>query len=220
MSEILITRSPTRRALLVGGASVLALGACSGNIIGPNDPSAIFVLAPDLHDLPKLEKVSWQLAIARPTTSQSLNTQRIALTRGVNMDYFANAEWTDTAPQLLQSLLLEAFEKSHAIPAVATDLEGVHAEYILETELRDFEARYDASDAPPSCVIGVTVKLVKTLGRDVVAMQEIRKETTAKANTVQDVVAAFDVSMSAILADIVEWTVSTGRSPSGSSASL
>ena len=102
--------APSRRALVLIATASLALAGCG---IGPtNPPAQIYVLDPDFTALPDAPKVDWGLAIARPDVADVHDTQRLALQRGQTMDYYADAQWTDSAPRLLQSLLVEAFEKS------------------------------------------------------------------------------------------------------------
>jgi len=72
------------------------------------------------------------------------------------MDYYANSQWTDRVPLLLQSLLVEAFEKSGRIAAVGRETAGIRADYVLETEIRDFEAYYAVPDAAPNVRANIT----------------------------------------------------------------
>jgi cholesterol transport system auxiliary component len=197
----------TRRTVLVGGASTVCLAACSG-IIGPtNAPAQIYVLAPDLQAMPQLGKVSWQLSVGRPEASESLSVERIALRRGATMDYFADGQWTDNVPLLIQTLLVEAFEKSGRIGAVAKDLAAIRADYILESELHGFEARYDGGDAAPTVVVDITAKLLAAKSRDIASVHDARHESRASVNSVPAVVSAFDEATSAVLEDIVAWAL-------------
>jgi cholesterol transport system auxiliary component len=198
----------SRRGLLVGMASLLMLSACSG-IIGPSGPPPqIYVLQPDFRAA-NTSSVAWQLAVSAPDASESLDTSRIALHRGANLDYFADARWTDAVPLLLQAKLVEAFEKSTKIPAVAATSDAVRADYVLETTLRDFEARYDGATGAPTIVVDIVVRVVSAGRSDVVATHDFRQEARAAQNDIPSVVAAFNQASGAVLADVVEWTLHT-----------
>src|ERR1043166_7445800 len=72
------------------------------------------------------------------------------------MDYYAHAQWTDRAPLLLQGLLVEAFEKSQRIAAVGRESAGIRSDYILQSELHDFEAYYAVPDTPPKIRVSLS----------------------------------------------------------------
>lgn len=201
--------SPTRRVVLVGGASGVALAACS-NVIGPTNSSAsIYVLALQSQPLPDVENVSWGLSIAQFDTPASLATNRIAIRRDETMDYYADAQWTDSAPLLLQSLLVEAFEKSGKIAAVAKDSDGIQADFILQCELRNFEARYVDENGAPTVVVDVMAKLLVAHDRSIAAIHDARRETPAAVNSIAAAVAAFNASTTAVLGEIVAWALTS-----------
>jgi cholesterol transport system auxiliary component len=197
----------SRRGLLVSSTCLLLLSGCSG-LIGPSGPPPqIYVLQPDLHALNDTPAVSWQLAVAAPDASESLDTARIALHRGATLDYFADARWTDAAPLLIQAKLVESFEKSTRIPAVAATSDAVRADYALETTLRDFEARYDSQNSAPTIVVDIVARVV-TVGRsDVIATHDFHQEATAARNDIPSVVAAFNQAAGAAFEEIVGWTL-------------
>ena len=75
--------------------------------------------------------------------------RRVTLTGGrspTTIDYFANAAWSDRAPAMVQSLLIESFEQTGKIISVSRDLAVLRADYILMSELRRFEARYESGE--------------------------------------------------------------------------
>jgi cholesterol transport system auxiliary component len=209
----------SRRGLLVGSTVLLLLSGCSG-LIGPsNPPPQIYVLQPEFHALADAPSVSWQLAIAPPDASESLDMARIALHRGEMMDYFADAKWTDAVPLLIQSKLVEAFEKSAKIPAVAATSDAVRADYVVETTLRDFEARYDSPNGAPTIVIDIVVRLVSVGRNDVVATHDFHQEAPAARNDIPSIVAAFNQAAGATFEDIVGWTLRVPAAVKPSSAS-
>src|SRR5436305_2765007 len=106
----------TRRGILLGGVA-LTLSGCGGNLIGPPSPAPqIYVLHPEFAGVTDAPSVGWQLVVAAPVAPASLDVERIALERAPNvMDYYANAQWADRLPLVIQTLLVEAFEKSGKI---------------------------------------------------------------------------------------------------------
>src|SRR4051812_24090334 len=138
----------------------LVLGACA--LPGAGEPPQLYTLTPKSTFETTLPKVDWQLVIERPVASSGLNSQRIALQRSpVTVDYFARANWTDSAPLLVQTLLIESFENTGKIAAVTRETSQLRADYILQTELREFQAEYDKSNAPPEVRVRLNGKLIR-----------------------------------------------------------
>ena len=191
---------------MLAPAALLTLGGC-GSLIGPSGPPPqIYRLEPNLSPASGGTSVSWQLAVARPNTTQTLDTERIALTRGPVMDYYADAQWNDNVPRLVQSLLVEAFEKSGRIAAVAPESEGLHADYLLVTEIRNFEARYAGATGTPDVIVDIEAKLVDPRGK-VIGSLDARQTAPAGQNSIPAVVMAFDQAAAAAFAQIVTWTL-------------
>ena len=194
------------RRLLLAGASGLALAGCGG-MIGPPEASRLYVLKPVPPPAPGA-KVDWALSIAQPDASAGLDSQRIAILHPpASMDYYADAEWPDRLPVLVQSTLLQAFEDSGRIEAVALDSDGARADYILSTDLRDFEARYDQPDGVPVAVVRIGAKLVRAVKRDIAARFEASEEAPASKNSVDAAVTALDEALARALAKIVAWAL-------------
>src|SRR6185503_16023369 len=108
--------------------------------------------------------------ITTTTISDHLDSARIALTQPDNsVDYYANSAWTDHLPKLVRDSLVEAFENSNRIAAVSADSDGFHADYILQAQIRDFEARYSVPDGIPTVWVRVESKLAPSKGREIVA---------------------------------------------------
>ena len=191
--------------LAVAVIACLVAAGCS-SLIGPsNPPPQIYRLNPDMSLSPARSAVAWQLSVARPDTSRALDTDRIALLRGSAMDYYADAQWNDSTPRLMQSLLVQAFDRSGRVQAATSD-SALRADMILTTELRDFDAQYDSGNAAPNVVIDVQVKMVDPNGK-VIASTEFRQTARATQDSVSGVVGAFDRSMTAALAQIVDWAL-------------
>ena len=198
-----------RRNLLAACASTLFLAGCgdSFSLIQPSSsPLALYRLQPEFHALDDAPRVDWQLVIARPYAMQSLDTERIALVRGQTMDYYANAQWTDSVPRLIQSLLVEAFEQSGKIAAVGRETDGAHADYTLASELRDFTAHFDSDNGAPGVVVAMRAKLVTARG-EVVASLGATHTAQAAQNSVASTVEAFDQALGAVLEQIVGWAL-------------
>jgi cholesterol transport system auxiliary component len=202
------TFSPSRRILLLG-AGALTLSACSG-VIGPAGENQIYLLRPTFQKIPG-PSVTWGMSIDRPDADQSLDTNRISITRSpTTMDYYANAVWTDRITDLVRDNTVRAFEESGRQSSIAAASVGARAEYSLEMQVRHFEARYDTPDGAPTAVVELHVKLVRKLKQNIMGDFVVHKEAQASANSIDAAVMAFDQAFSAALVELVEWTLRTG----------
>jgi len=200
-----------RRSVLLGVAGVFASG-CSSILPVPVVPQ-LYVLRPQGAP-PTGPQVRWQLSVAAPDAAASLDTVRIALTRSpTTMDYFANAAWSDRVPLMVQRLLIQSFDASGRILSVDRDTAGLEADYLLETEIRDFQARYDTPDGAPEIEIGMQAKLVRMPQREIIGALNATQRARASANNLDAIVVAFNQAAGAAIAQIAAWTLSTPPAP-------
>lgn len=193
-----------RRTLLLSGASAFVLSACS-NIIGPPEAAPLYVLKPASPAVKNGPPAHWQLTVVLPESSDSLDTTRIMLLQpGGQMDYYANANWQDRLPFVVQGTLVEAFEASGRMPAVGRDTEGLKSDFLLVTDIRDFQARYDVPDTAPVAMVRIVAKVVAARTRTIVMSIDAHSEIQAGQNSVPSVVVAFNQALSAVQARIVE----------------
>ena len=195
------------RPRLAAFAVLLPLLAGCGLLSGPPQ-RPLFRTTPSFAFPAGLPRVSAQLLVAAPTAPSGLDTRRIALSRSpVSLDYFAEAEWTDRAPFLVQDALVDGFQRSGAVAAVGPDRGGLRADFVLDTAVDEFTAIYDSPDGAPRVRVSLNLKLVKMPERKIVAHTAITREQPAAANALPDIVHAFDAALSGAVQDAVIWTV-------------
>ena len=186
---------------------ILTLAGCSG-LLGGGEPAHLYRLTPKSTYPPNLPHRSVQLLISEPLAPAGLDKSRIALSRSpISIDYFADSEWTDRAPLLVQTALLQSFQNSKAITAIGRESVGLRADFILDPEIRHFEAVYDSANGPPEIWVAINVRLVNPSSRDVVAQTLFERRERASANDVPSIVSAFDDALGGVMKDIVVWTV-------------
>ena len=186
---------------------ILTLAGCSG-LLGGGEPAHLYRLTPKSTYPPNLPRRTVQLLINEPLAPAGLDKTRIALSRSpVSIDYFADSEWTDRAPLLVQTAILQSFENSKTITAIARELVGLRADFIIETEIRHFEAVYDSPNGPPEIWVAIIIRLVNPTSREVVAQTSFERRERASANEVPSIVSAFDEALGGVMKEIVVWTV-------------
>ena len=201
-------RAPARWWIALASAALLA--GCTGNLLpGSAEPPKLYVLTPKTMFAENLPRVPWQLTVDTPVAQAGLNSARIALRHSpISLDYYARANWTDTAPKMVQTLLVESFENSGKIVSVGRQSVTLRADYSLLTELREFQAEYDGA-GPPEAHVRINVKLVKMPQRHIVGTLTVDRIERAESTDLDAVVHAFDAALGKALRRVVEWTLFT-----------
>ena len=195
------------RRVLFAGASGLILAGCS-DLVGPLAAPKLYVLTPPLPGPLPGPKVEWALSIAMPEATAGLDAERIMISRPPSgLDYYADAAWADRLPVLAQAALVEAFESSGRIAAVARDSDGARADYILATDLREFAARYDAGEGAPLAAVRLGVRVVDARNRKISGTAVFGKEVRAAANSVAAAVEALTAAYGEVLAEVMPWVL-------------
>ena len=188
--------------------ALFSLAACTGIIPGTGEPLKLYTLTPKSSYTADLPKVEWQLVVETPVAPAGINTNRIAVAHSpITLDYYAGATWTDSAPALVQTLLVESFENTGRIVAVGRESVGLKPDYVLKLELREFQAEYDSPQAPPTVHIRIIAKLVRMPAREIVAAHMAERKQAATANSLDSVIGAFDEALGPVLKEIVIWTI-------------
>ena len=203
-----MTGSPARIARRwLPCAAALALAGCASLFVAA-PPGHLYRLSSGGGYPASLPHVTAQLLVDVPQAPAGIDTSRIALSRSpLSLDYYADSEWTDRVPALVQTALLASFENSNAIIAIDRESSGLRADFVLKTELRHFEAVYSAGGAPPTVWVAVIARLVAVPRREIIAQSSFERRVPAAANEVPAVVAAFNAAADAVIRDIVVWTV-------------
>jgi cholesterol transport system auxiliary component len=191
----------------LAGAAALALAGCASLFVA-TPPGNLYRLAA-ANDFPSnLSDVGAQVLVDLPEAPAAIDTNRIALSKSpLSLDYYADSVWTDRVPDVLENLLVASFEDSRAITAIGRGSSGLRADFILRTEIRHFEAVYDAAGGPPRVWVAIIARLVAMPQRRIIAQARFEQRAPAAADNVPAVVAAFNTATDAALRAIVLWTL-------------
>ncbi len=201
---------PRRRVIGSLGAAAL-LGGCAGLLPQPGPPPQLYRLSPQSTFPEDLEKVQWALLIDKPDSSAGLDVPRIALLpTPVSLQYYAGAAWSDRAPRMIQGLISESFENSGRIEAVGTQTLGLRADFLLKSELREFQVEYFHGPLPVANV-RLNVKLVDGATRRILDGESFFARQAATEDSVDAAVLALDEALNKVIKRVVIWTIETGE---------
>jgi cholesterol transport system auxiliary component len=192
----------------VAALAALLLAGCQ-LIQAAEEPTDLYQVSPKSAFDPGMPSVRWQLAVEVPAAAANLNTGRIAIAQSpTSFDYYAKTAWTDRAPAMVQTRIIDSFENSHKIVAVARESIGLRANYVLQPDLRNFEAMYFYGGAPIAHV-RIVAKLVQMPDRQIIGVATFERCVRARADKVPRVVEAFDQALGSIIKELVAWTLRT-----------
>ncbi len=202
------------RALNLAALCLLlpALGGCEGVLPFTGPAPNLYTLTPKSRFKEGLPTVKWQLVVEEPVAAGGLNIVRIATkSKPTNLNYFAGAQWTERAPQMIQTLLVESFENSGRIISVGRQAIGLRSDYNLRSELREFQAEYGKANQAPVVRVRLNVKIIKQPRRSIIASENFEAKVPATSARMDDIIKAFDTALGKVLRRTVEWTLETAR---------
>ena len=113
---------------------------------------------------------------------------------------------------MVQTRIVNSFENSHKIVAVARESIGLRANYVLQSDLRNFEAMYFYGK-PPIAHVRLVAKLVRMPDRQIIGVATFERCVRARADKVPKVVEAFDQALGSVMKRLVAWTLSAAAAP-------
>jgi cholesterol transport system auxiliary component len=215
--EVASGRRASRRrnlAKLIVGSLALVVSACG---LGSGPPPRQFTLTPVTNFPPGLPPVKWSLVVDEPTAARQIDTSRIALMNGpFRVEYYADVEWTDTAPAMVQLLLLQSFQNTGRLPVVAPTRQTFATAFLLLSNLRKFQVENDASGTPQATVV-LEATLLKMPRRTPVSTVRFEKAIPVDSKSTETLTAAFDASLGDVMLRVVDWTLQQGSAAPASS---
>ena len=170
-------------------------------------------LAPPRTFPPSDKVTKSQLVVLEPTALIALDTQRIIIEAGTGETARPdNAQWSDTIPKLLQAKIVQSFENSNYLGAVARPMDGLTADYQLAIDVRSFQV----SNAPdlveqratgPMAHVAFAAKILGDNGR-IIGSRTFDALVSAPDVDAAAAAAAIDKAFAKAVTDLVAWTAS------------
>jgi len=124
-------------------ALLAATAGCTGvqQLREATTPVELYLLTPKSTFSSNLPRINQQIVVIEPTATAAVDTNQIAVQpTPLRVQYLPEAGWVDRAPLIVQSLLIESFENSGRVSAVGGSAIGLRADYIIATNIREFQA--------------------------------------------------------------------------------
>jgi cholesterol transport system auxiliary component len=193
------------RIVVVGSIVCLQLAGCTASLFDSESPVPMsYVLASAPATTLSLPHVDVDVAVERPDAAPGLDSDRIAVLKGRQLDYYRGVRWGSPAPEVAQVLLVDSFEDQHIFRSVTREQSRVGSDYVLDLQLRDFQAEYAQGSAIPTIRVGAVVRLVRVADRQLVATLTAESRATAAEDRMGSVAAAFEKAADAVALDLLQ----------------
>jgi cholesterol transport system auxiliary component len=195
---------------LLAGVMILSLLPVCGCGLGSGPPPRQYTLTPATGFPRGLDRAAWSLAVDEPTAPHQIDASRIALMNGpFQVEYYADVEWTDNAPAMVQLLLIQSFRNSGRLPVVASTRQTLATDFLLLSNLQKFQVEEDAAGVSQATVVLETT-LLRMPRREPVATARFEQATPVAAQSTAAVTTAFNASLDDVMRRVVDWTLERG----------
>lgn len=171
--------------------------ACGGSLFESEAPVPsryVIAAAPAVQGLTTYAALNVDLSIGRPNVAPGVDTNRIAVLRGQQLDYFRAAQWSGSVNEIVQALLVSSFENQRLFHSVTAEQARVSSDYLLDIDVRDFQAEYRGGSVSPQIRVTLVGRVVRIADRMLVDTIIATAEQPAAANHMTSVAAAFEAA--------------------------
>ena len=143
-----------------------------------------------------------QLVVAEPTALIVFETRKFLVRPSPSNDpTFAQAEWSDNVPKLLQAKIIQTFENAGLMRAASRQTDGITADNQLAIDIRKFQITLTPD---PVADIEFAAKVLSNDGR-IVEARVFRASVPAKATNAAAAAAALDEAFGKCATDLALW---------------
>lgn len=200
---------PAPCRMLIAFATALLLSACStGSLFDSDTPvPTSYVLAP----APQAESggipLPVDVSISRPDLASGLDSDRIAVLEGRKLDYYRRVRWGSRAIEMIQNLVVDSLEDQHWFRSVTPEQVRVAGDYVLDLQVRHFQAEYADGQDRPSVHVAFVGRLIRVVDRELVTTVASDAKVAASDNRMAAVTAAFEAASHRAILDLGRQTV-------------
>jgi len=197
-----------RRALPLVAALILGGCAAITSITDATTPLQAYELRAPSEAPAVRGSLRRDLVIETPTAGGALDTDRILIRPDpFQAAYLPRARWIDTAPVMLQNLMLRSFEDAGALRYVGRRPIGGTADYLLLSEVTDFQAELAPDGETVTTRLRLTARLVREADATILGSRTIATTAPAASSQARDVVAGLDAATREALRELTTWAL-------------
>jgi cholesterol transport system auxiliary component len=188
-------------------AVLLACAACTGSLLETDLPvPARYVIAAAPAAQSTVAATQANLSIGVPSFAPGLDTERIAVLKGRELDYYRAARWGGKASDLVQAFIVDSLEEQKLFRSVTTEQARVASDYVLDIAVRDFQSEYAGAGRSPTVHVTITGRLIRIVDRQLVGTFVGAATQATNDDRLSAVVAAFEAAAQKVAVDLAQKT--------------
>ena len=117
-------------------------------------------------------------------------------------DFYAASRWAAPAPDLIESVMIDALRATGAFSAVFDDAAPYAPVYNLRCALRRFEADYTSGGRAPTVHVALDCTLGRRRDRELLASFTAQGSSVASEDRLNEVVAAFEAATATAMKEL------------------
>lgn len=191
---------------LIISISVLLSGCSLLSPVKANENTYMLTSAPQVAKSPHHHHT---VLLVMPVDTQPIyNTTQMAYTnQQYKLAYFANNQWGETPPQMLQNLIIQTLQNTNHFAAVNSSISDGSYDYILNTRMLELKQIFYGNISVVR--LSVRVQVVSGTTNRVVATKQFTSEVTAPQASPYGGVIAANRATSQVLAQIARFVLRT-----------
>lgn len=148
-----------------------------------------------------------QILVPEPRALQALASNQIAVKpTPLTLAYYPSVAYEDTAPRVLQRVILDTFQNTGRVAAVGLPGQSLLINYQVVTEIRAFQAEtFDGDQAR----IEIAAKLLNDANGRVITDRVFTVAVPLSGDDAEAAAVGLNTAAQALAQDVVDWTLAT-----------
>ncbi len=191
----------------VAAVAALSCTACTSSLFDSElpVPSAYVIASARGGTVTGAPSTPVDISIGRPDFSPGLDSERIAVLKGRELDYFRGVRWGGRTVEVVQNMLVATMNDQQLFRSVTAEQSRVANDYTLDVEVRNFEAEYAQGPTPDAHVM-IIGRLIRVADRRLVATVSSDARVSATEDRMSAVAAAFEGAAQKVAVDLTRQT--------------
>lgn len=191
------------KALTLLALLVVPMTGCA--VFGGASEYAVYAPQPQFAAPAERTVVDWQLQVQQPYAGETITAPNLlVMPKPAVYEVFPASRWRDSPPVLVGTLLLQAFEQSGRIVGVDRAASGVNTDYVLSSELRNFQI--EIVGGAPIAKVTLHARLLGFADNRIVAARTFEATAPAAAQDAASASIAIEAALARLLPQVRDWT--------------
>lgn len=209
------------RLSLLALIAAFALSGCAaiGALNQASAPLDVFqIRAPQSLPVARGRPQGIDFIVEPPAASGVIDTDRILVRpNATQIQYLPDARWSETAPAMLQTALVEGFERTGAFSFVGRRPLSTSGDVALVSNLTEFHAEIPTGAAAGTVRMTIIVRMVRESDTAILASRSFSRTVAVPDTGTPAIIAGFDAAAQEILRDLTLWVLASRGVPVGAS---